>query len=72
MPFPSASCHFLLSKPFLNSLNLFSSLYVRKQVSNPYKTTGKTDFHIFYRYVITYRKEIQMIQQQIATETPQI
>jgi hypothetical protein len=45
--FSPASCHFsllhpnILGKLFPNSLNVCSSLNVRSQVSDPYKTTGK-------------------------------
>jgi hypothetical protein len=42
----------LLSNLFSNILNLCSSLYVRDQVSNPYKTTGK--IIVLYILIFTF------------------
>jgi hypothetical protein len=41
-PFTSQRSKYSLKHPFSNTLNLCSFLYVRDQVSHPYKTTGKT------------------------------
>jgi len=47
------SCHFLplLSTLFSHTLNLWSSLTVRDQVSHPYKTTG----NIIIVYILTFK-----------------
>ena len=77
MQFSPASCHFpLLQHKHLPqqtileiSLPMVTSLNLRNQVSHPYKTTRKTDFHMLQplSYYIT---EIQMILYQMASDTP--
>jgi hypothetical protein len=48
-PVPSSFLgpNILLGTLFSNTLNLYSSLSVRDQVSHPYNTTGKTMFFLF-------------------------
>jgi hypothetical protein len=54
-PFPITSSllgpNILHSTLFSNTLSLCSSLHVRDQVSNPYKTTGK----IIVLYILTFK-----------------
>jgi len=62
MQFSPSSCYFLLGpNVILSTLNLYSFLRVRDQVSHPYKTTGKI--------IILYISLFMFLNRQLGRQT---